>query len=372
MDCSEPYTCAFVIQLCRGDSRGDMEEVSRKAKIEHIDSLLRNAEICNAQLKFLDNQLNEPNVDDTRRKNIELACATTFKVMMSNLYSVLDHSYFFLYSSYRSNGDISFDSNQIKQPVTYSLKWSKDATRDNHPECKEGRNSWITKQCKAIFGNNCPKHVRDFQENLLQLQVIREVDKSGEEVRGGKREPKLLRAVKIQHDGPGNDLQFNPSDVSFEELKSVEKMDDWNDTSIFNLLHFFRNFVVHKSLNLIACLTKDAYINCGRGGPCILTEKGSWIVVPELSHLRPEKQSEKQSKLSKHYVHPLDKVCDKALTFVIDQRNRLCFYAGGSTYPYKIGYNLRTGMITFKTNNVPKGECRWEMAPFYYDDEGTG
>ena len=242
------------------------------------------------------------------------------------------------------------------------MKGSKDADRE---ECKEGRNRWITEQCKTIFGNNCPKHVRYFQENLLQLQAVRQVDKSGTEVLGRSGEPTLLRAVKIQH-GPGNDLQFNPSDVSFE-LKSLEKMDDWNDTSIFNLLHFFRNFVVHKSLNLIACLTKDTYVKFMPGGPHII-EKGSWIFVPELSHLRHEELS----KRPKHYVHPLDKVCDKALTFVIDQRNKLCFEAGGSTYPYNIGCDLRTGKITFLKNNVYKSECNWERARFWSDDDGTG
>lgn len=228
---------------------------------------------------------------------------------MSNLYSVLDQIYFFLCCCFRNNGDISFSkvSNQIKQPVKHNLKGSKDADRE---ECKEGRNRWIiTGQCKTIFGNNCPKHVRYFQENLLQLQAVRQVDKSGTEVLGRNGEPTLLRAVKIQH-GPGNDLQFNPSDVSFE-LKSVEKMDDWNDTSIFNLLHYFRNFVVHKSLNLIACLTNDAYVNYTPDGPLFVVEKGSWIFVSELSHLRHEKLS----KHPKHYVHPLGKVCDKALTF---------------------------------------------------------
>jgi len=346
-----------------------MQGVSRKTKIEHIDRLLKRAEICNAQLKILVNQLNEPNVDETRRKKIESRCEEIFRQMMSNLYSVLDYSYFFLYCSFRSNGDTSFDSNQtIKQPVTYNLKGSKDATRDKQPECKERRNGWITEQSKSIFGNNCPRHVRDFQENLLQLQAIRQVDKSGKEVRGRKGEPTLLRVVKIQHDGPGNNLQFNPSDVSFEELKSVEKMDDWNDTSIFNLLHFYRNYVVHRSLNLIVCLTQDAYVNCKPGGPQVFTKKGSWIVVPELSHLRLEKQSQ----LSKHYVHPLDKVCDKALTFLIGQRNRLCFYAGGSTYPYKIECNLSTGVITFIKNNVYKGECEWKTALCWSDDEGTG
>ena len=332
-------------------------------KIENIDILLKHAEIYNAQLKILDNQLNEPNVDETRREEIELRCRTIFKDMMGNLYSALDQIYFFLYCCYQNEGNILFskDSNQVKQPVKQNLKGSKDANRD---ECKVGRNRWITKQCKIIFGNNCPKHIRYIQENLLQLQAVREVDKSGTEVCGRNGEPTLLRAVKIQH-GPGNDLQFNPSDVSFEELKSVEKMDDWNDTSTFNLLHYFRNFVTHKSLNLIVCLTNDAYVDYTPGR---LVKKGSWIIVPELSHLRHEKLS----KRPKQYVHPLDKVCDKVLTFVIDQRNKLCFDAGGGTYPHKIGCNLRTGKITFMENNVYKGECNWQRARFYSGDHGTG
>ena len=101
-----------------------MERVFKKVKMEDIDLLLKHAEIYNAQLKILGNQLNEPNVDETRREKIESRCATKFRDMMSNLYSVLDQIYCFLYCCFRNNGDISFSkvSNQIKQPVKHNLK----------------------------------------------------------------------------------------------------------------------------------------------------------------------------------------------------------------------------------------------------------
>ena len=100
---------------------------------------------------------------------------------------IIDQIYF-LYCYFQNNGDVSLSNatSQIKQPMKQDLKWSEDDTRDGQPECKKKRNDWVTDQCKKIFGDNYPdpEHygVRYFQENLLQLQAIKKVDQSGNEV----------------------------------------------------------------------------------------------------------------------------------------------------------------------------------------------
>lgn len=166
----------------------DMATAPEKVKLEDIDLVLRDAQICNAQLDFLHHRLNEPDVDEERSAEIESKCATIFRYMMINLYTVLDQIYYFLHFHYRTdNGDVSSKHSvwQIKQPKEV-LKWSDDDTVDK--ECEKKRNKWVTDECEKIFGGNCSEgesYVRMFQDNLLRLQAIRKVDKSGkEELRG--------------------------------------------------------------------------------------------------------------------------------------------------------------------------------------------
>ena len=282
----------------------NMATASEKVKTEEIDLVLRDAQVCNHQLNFLlYHLLNEPNVDEERSAEIESKCATIFRDMMSNLYSVLDQIYYFLYCHFRNDGNVSYSNAafRIKQPIKQDLKWSEDDTRDGQRECKKRRNDWVAEQCNTIFGGfNFPESkrivVRNFQNNLLQLQAIRKVDQSGHEVLGPNGEPTLLRVVSIEHNAQGNLSQFNPSSLEVEELRSVADTQLWNETIMFNLLHFFRNFTAHRSL--IACKIKEGYLNLetrefksadpnsSLSYPWILIAKGSWILVPELSHLR--------------------------------------------------------------------------------------
>ena len=93
-----------------------------------------------------------------------------------------------------------------------------------------------------------------------------------------------------------------PSSVSFKELKSIENMNVWDDTTVFNLLYFFRNFTCHKSL--IACPIKDGFLNLetrefkfgdknspGFTRPWVFIKRGIWVSVPELSHLRQKENA---------------------------------------------------------------------------------
>ena len=145
-----------------------------KLKIEDIDLLLRDAEVCHVQLKFLRHLLNKPGVDKRKSAQIESKCATIFRTMMSNMYSVLDQIYYFLYCHCQNNGNVSYSNAafQIKQPIKQDLKWSEDDTRDGQAECKGRRNKWVTNQCKAIFGDfNFPEskrhRVRCFQDSTV-------------------------------------------------------------------------------------------------------------------------------------------------------------------------------------------------------------
>lgn len=314
-----------------------MAKAPEKVTIENIDLLLETAEEFYADLSRLQHCLNSPRLEESRRAKIESRCKIKFGAMMDLLYSVLDQSYYFLFCHFQNDGYDSFGdaASEIKQPLKKTLKWSENSTRDGHPECKGKRNKWITEQCKKIFGHNCPKHIRLFQENMLQLQAMKKVDQSGKEVPGPNGGPTLVRACNIQHDAAGNGLQFSPSSVSFKELKSVQNMDDWDETTIFNLHHFFRNVHLHK--HLITCYPWDGYFNLETGEfrpsdqqlpePWVFERKFFWISVPELSLLRQTGDERLREEL-KFYPHQLLKFCHKVLTFVKMQKRTLCHFVG--------------------------------------------
>ena len=174
-------------------------------------------------------------------------------------------------------------------------------------------------------------------------------------------------AVFIQHDEGGDLSEFNPSSVKVDKLNSVKDRNDWNDTILFNLLHFFRNFTAHRSL--IACKIKVGYLNLetrefkpteptDQTEPWIPISKGAWILVPELSHLR-----QKGRKISPtFYLHPLSNVCSSLLTFVkIQRHNIMSMLDHKEEYPYVVNWSF-DGFITFKKNHRCLGKCKWEEA----------
>ena len=306
---------------------------------------------------------------------------------MSNLYSVLDQIYYFLYCHFQNDENVSYsnDAFNIKQPIKLTLKRSEDEMRDQLPECKKIRNDWITEESKKIFGGfNFPKSqrraARCFQDNLLRLQAIREVDRAGKEVPGPNGGPKLLRVVLIEHDDakdiekdaegtlPPFNPEFKPISLEVEDLTSVADP-GWNDTVEFNLLHFFRNFTAHRSL--IACKIRKGYLNLqtrefqpppepksNLSYPWIFIAKGSWILVPELSHLR---QAERESP-PKFHSRQLSVVCSRLLEFVKTQRhNVLLVLDHKEDYPYVVNWSW-DGFIKFTKNNQYLGKCEWQEA----------
>lgn len=178
--------------------------------------------------------------------------------------------------------------------------------------------------------------LRRFQDNLLKLQTITEVDGAGtllytcsehnpcpQGQQCPDKAPKLVRAKEITHVS-GPELQspnlFMPTLVIFEELESVQDIDSWSDTTIFNLLHFFRNFTTHRLL--INCPTKTGYLNLetrefkaegeeGVGDACPWQKaaKGSWILVPEVSDVKHKDRDAPP----RFHLHPLLRVCSQIL-----------------------------------------------------------
>lgn len=319
------------------------------------------------------------------KKKIEDRTSTLFKDMMSALYSVLDQCYYYLYCYFQNEGQPSFhkDAFNIKTPVQQKLIYSNEEEKDK--AFSGERNKFVSTQCIAIFGSHCfngegRNYLRDFQNNLLRLQTITEVDQAGDSLhtcfehnpceQGQQctyRAPKLVYAKKITHP-PGTEpldpSSFNPA-VTFEELKSVEKLDDWNETTTFNLLHFFRNFTTHRAL--IRCSTKKGYLNLetrefkakGEGGagddwPWIPIAEGAWILVPEVSHLKDKDRKA----VPKFHLHPLQMVCSTIVSFVEHQRLLLLKMAGYCEPPIAVTWGYKDKMLVFKRDYKQIGRCR--------------
>lgn len=317
--------------------------------VDAINLVLREARVCFCQLECIHDLLNtDPNRENEEwRRNMEANIAMIFRDIMSYLYSVLDHIFFFLYCHFQNNGKVSFANAvfKIKQPIDQSLEFSNSP--DQEDECKKNRSNWVEKECKKIFGdkyyqnkdlNSNLENLRRFQKALLSVQAIQEVDKNGDVVNSAQTaSPKLVHADKIEHrqdpaqagiDHPEDGgLKFNPI-CEFEEIQSVEKLDNWNVATTFNLLHFFRNFTSHRTL--IECPTKPGYLNQdtmgfrpGEDGQKssdeIFIGEGSWIWVPELSHLRDKERKDPVT----FYRLPLLKVCSQMFTVVKKQKSDL-------------------------------------------------
>lgn len=322
--------------------------------VDAIDLVLREAKVCNAQLNcihFLLNDNANTGENEEWRRRMEANTAMIFRDMVSYLYSVLDHIFYFLYCHFQNNGRASFTDaaiNTIKQPITFTLKYCPNPG-DPEYTFKKNRNNWVEDRCKEIFGaqyyqnNNLNSRLaalRNFQNNLLSIQAFKEVDKAGKPELSANGGVKLVSACNIQHqepqagpDHPGEvDLRFNPTSIDFQTLPSVQNIDSWNFALIFNLLHFFRNFTTHRTL--IESRTKPGYLNLqtfdlkpiedDQEGQLDAAEwkyiaKGSWIKVPELSHLR---QNNRNAPVTFHW-HPVVLVSSKLCWFVRTFRNNI-------------------------------------------------
>lgn len=358
-----------------------------------IDLTLRDAQVCFEELKVLNSCLNEPktndddaqvccaerdlrsrlklqNEDDLQRR-IEFRMATLLRQMMSDSYTVLDQCYYYLYCHFQNHGKLSFHNDvvNIKTPVIQGLKHSKCKGQGSAFSVK--RNKFVNDQCKQIFGNYCfnkeqeQRDLRAFQENLLKLQAITEVDAAGNPLyicleHGDpcpegpqspcRSAPKLVRVKEITHASSEPERQepklFNPATVTFEELESVQQIDSWSDTTIFNLLYYFRNFTTHRALRNCTPNLKDGEL---KGKRCTL------IPVPEINHLKQEKHEAP----SRFHQLPLLKVCDKILSFVKEQRSLLLKVANYDKQPNTVTSFCWKDRLVFKSDDQEIGHCNF-------------
>ena len=108
--------------------------------VETIDLVLREAQVCNAQLNCIHHLLNhDPDREDEESpRNMEANTAMIFTDIVSYLHSVLDHIFYFLYCHFQNNGMASFTNAafNIKQPIAHNLEFPENvlgienATRD--------------------------------------------------------------------------------------------------------------------------------------------------------------------------------------------------------------------------------------------------
>lgn len=350
--------------------------------VRDIDLLLRDAQVYLAELDFLHHRLSE--TTDDEQKRIEVRTTTLFKEMMSALYTVLDQYYYYLYCYFQNEGKLSFhkEAFNIKTPVKQTLKYSQGIGQDT--ALRGQRNEFVNNQCIAIFGSHCFKdgeinNLRKFQDNLLKLQIITEVDQ-GENVlhtcnpceQGQQcpdKAPKLVCAQEITHPSGHECLKpdsFDPTAVTFKELKSVENSDSWNETTIFNLLHFFRNFTTHRAL--IRCPAMNGYLNLdtlefkaerdkGAGDENLWKNiaKGAWILVPEISHLKDKARKDPP----KFHWFPLLIVCSEIVSFVKRQRSLLLEMVGYREPPMAVERYQMGQKLVFKRYGKQIGSCDW-------------
>lgn len=349
--------------------------------VRNIDLTLRDAGVCNAELNILHHQLEKLENNGYQQRRIEVRMATLFKEMMSALYTVLDQCYYYLYCHFQNKGKPSFHNAAltIKTPVKQKLKHSEDETRDSQQECRGNRRKFVNEQCSGIFGDRFKNgeeipNLRWFQDNLLTLQVITEVDEAGAVLQCPDGTPKCVRVKKITYAkeithafGPEpNPNWFNPTGVTFEKLESVQDLDGWSDTTIFNLLHFFRNFTTHRAL--ITCPAKNGYLNletrefkaegeegAGDARPWIKVAKGAWILVPEISHLKDQNRQDPP----RFHEHRLLIVCSQILGFVKQQRSLLLKMADYDESPITVLWYL-SGELKFKRGSQEIGVCSWK------------
>ena len=211
----------------------------------------------------------------------------------------------------------------VKTPYAEKLKWSADPVRDEQPECSSRRKTFVTTHCKTIFGEHYQNdqripdsYLKEFQENALSLQAVIEVDQAGVPVKicqhnvqqcpCSNKVSSLVRAQKYEYETPGDQRCFNPSRIHFENLESVRMpVSTWSDTTLFNLLHYFRN-----------CTTHRYFISLHRGEDPLLGET-LWISVPEITGFRDENNTQS------FHEHLLYLVLGKLFCFVIGQRRKL-------------------------------------------------
>lgn len=345
-----------------------MADVSEKG----IDLTLVDAQVCFMELNFLHSRLDKLQTNNDEQRRIEDRMATLFRQMVSASYSVLDQCHYYIYCQFQNEAKLSFNgaAYNIKTPVKQKLKRSGDEGQDS--VYREQRNKFVNDQCKLLFGERDRdteerRALRLFQENLLKLQAITEVDDSSPD----EAPPKLVRAERFTHasEPETQESNFFNAEVDFVKLESVQDS-SWSVTTTFNVLHHFRNFTTHRAL--INCRAEACYLNLetrevkNEGEqddwppPWIKLDKGAWISVPEISDL---KQQKREAPPRFHQL-PLLKVCGEILSFVKEQRSNLLQMANCLTEPITVEWTLWDGNFDFKRGNEKISSYN------FYEDNG--
>ena len=380
MDPAPQLACVASVSsrvIARNLERNRAEPLATQATpqltVDAIDLMLRQAQVCNAQLQCIHYLLNQdPNAENEEwRRKMATNTALIFRDMVSYLYSVLDSVFYFLYCHFQNNGTVSYTSAScnINQPIAQKLQYSQNIGRD--ASCKDKRNEQVEKWCEAIFGADYYNKIelakiRRFQKNLLSIQVITEVSGNGDAVLDDTGDVILRRACNIQLE-ERQAVPFNPTSVEFKLLPSVQNINNWNEAMILNLLHFFRNFTTHRTV--IECKEMRGHLNLDTMEympseressdttklQWIVIKEGSWIKVPELRHLRQKQRSYPIT----FYNFPVVSVCHKFFRFVQGQRDRLLAIVGGFE-----GSNV-SNEISFDWHGSPKVKINGQFKKWY-------
>lgn len=265
-----------------------------------------------------------------------MKCKFRFAEILWILFSVLDHCYNGVYRHFKNDEEPSHQQGEknVKTPYAEKLKWSACPKRDEQSVCSAKRKNFVINHCEATLGKNFQddqripvSYLKEFQENCLSLQAVTEVDQAGRPICRVERcphdgsfsnmLPKLVRAKRFEYVNTGDQRCFNSFKIHFEELESVRSpVAEWSDTTVFNLLHYFRNRTIHRSL-----------ISVRKGGGWFNPETPEWVsyqnilwvLVPEIALLRDENNTQSLPL----YEHPLHLVLTKMFKFVESQRRKL-------------------------------------------------
>lgn len=255
----------------------------------------------------------------------ELDSQSLFAEIMWIFGLVMDHCHYAVYHNIQNEREGSHwqGGKNVKTPYAEKLKWSANRMRDEQPECSLRRITFVTNHCKTIFGEHYQSdqripdsYLKEFQENSLSLQAVTEVDEAGVPVKicqhnvqqcpCSNKVTSLVRAQKYEYETPGDQRCFNPSRIHFENLESVRMpVIDWSETTLFNLLHYFRNCTTHR---YFISLHRKVYPPIG---------ETLWISVPEITDLRDENNTQS------FHEHVLFLVLGRLFYFVTGQRRKL-------------------------------------------------
>lgn len=228
------------------------------------------------------------------------------KHFMITSFSVLDYAYYYLFCQNESNGQHPHPSKvqKLSTPIKPSLNYSELPQREE--TCKKTRDKWAKECTTYILGGSN----KNFQDNLLSFQVMTQVGGSGMAIKqatGDNRQPEQL--VVAFKDGE----YWTPINVHEEEARN------WSAATAINVLHFYRNFVVHRDFIDIIKFPDDLEGQESRNK--------LQISVPDLRHTRtlPGSESDEPEPIQ-FRLKPLANVLEAIYDAVQKQKQYLQYF----------------------------------------------